>query len=223
MEVSGPIGIYNRESRGCLLPFLADELRKVETILDVGCGKGFITLQLAKLFEKAKVIGVDISPYLSRVKDDLSKPSEEVVRRLTRNRYVPMKKEEIREANKRIELVRGDANSLPFRSETTDLTVAIAILSYVENPNGVIKELIRVTKPGGVIYVESKAIDTITNEIVYPLLRLYPSEAERGRIRYRKPISILREHGEDIGAQVAERAGNFLWEIDRSIAIYRRF
>jgi SAM-dependent methyltransferase len=47
----------------------------------------------------------------------------------------------------------ADATCLPFRSDSVDLLVSIALLEHVKEPRQVISEFFRVLKPGGVCLV----------------------------------------------------------------------
>jgi demethylmenaquinone methyltransferase / 2-methoxy-6-polyprenyl-1,4-benzoquinol methylase len=51
----------------------------------------------------------------------------------------------------RIELVEGDARSLPFEDAAFDALTFTYLLRYVDDPPAVLRELARVVKPGGTI------------------------------------------------------------------------
>jgi SAM-dependent methyltransferase len=48
----------------------------------------------------------------------------------------------------------GDAHDLPFRNSSVDCLIYQAVLEHVKDPQGVIREALRVLKPGGYIYME---------------------------------------------------------------------
>jgi len=50
--------------------------------------------------------------------------------------------------------IRADAARLPFKSETFDCVVATAVLEHVPYPRRVVREIHRVLRPHGVLYVE---------------------------------------------------------------------
>ncbi len=50
--------------------------------------------------------------------------------------------------------VRADAARLPFRSASFDFVVATAVLEHVPHPQRVVREIHRVLRPQGVLYVE---------------------------------------------------------------------
>lgn len=97
-----------------------------ERILDAGCGTGVFTLDL--LSAESRIVGLDIS--------------------------LPM----LCWANKKLEgrpfqPVSGDMNALPFRDGSFDKVVSITALEFIQDGKGVVAELFRVTRRGGVIVV----------------------------------------------------------------------
>jgi SAM-dependent methyltransferase len=46
----------------------------------------------------------------------------------------------------------SDINRLPFHDNSIDILVNIAVLEHVPNPEGVVKDIFRVMKPGGIVY-----------------------------------------------------------------------
>jgi SAM-dependent methyltransferase len=47
----------------------------------------------------------------------------------------------------------GDGYQLPFRDSTADVSFCSNVLEHIENPQSFISELVRITKPGGIIYI----------------------------------------------------------------------
>jgi len=50
--------------------------------------------------------------------------------------------------------VRADATRLPFRANTFDCVIATAVLEHVPYPRRVVREIRRILRAGGVVYVE---------------------------------------------------------------------
>lgn len=95
-----------------------------QRVLDVGCGTGAITVELAEL-AAGRVVGVDI--------DD-------------------SKLERAREAFGHVgnlEFRHGDAQDLPFPDGTFDLVTFTIVLVYVPDQERALREMARVTRPGG--------------------------------------------------------------------------
>jgi len=49
---------------------------------------------------------------------------------------------------------RGYAETMPFRDATFDVTLCVNVLEHVRDHGETVRELVRVTRPGGVVYVD---------------------------------------------------------------------
>ncbi|KAL0487018.1 methyltransferaseS [Acrasis kona] len=110
------------------------------TILDVGCGPGTITIDLAELVPHGHVIGIDTS--------------EETLQ-LARNAAVER-------GVKNVEFVLGDGNSLNYSNGSFDVVHAHQVLQHVNNPVRLLSEMKRVTRKGGVVAVRETDFDSMT-------------------------------------------------------------
>ncbi|TGR24281.1 MULTISPECIES: class I SAM-dependent methyltransferase [unclassified Mesorhizobium] len=97
-----------------------------EKILDVGCGTGSLTFELAKSAELASIEAIDFSPVFV----------EAAKRRL---------------ADPRIEIQQADATALPFADNAFDRALALLVLHFVPEAGKAVAEMRRVTRPGGVV------------------------------------------------------------------------
>ncbi|BDH56567.1 class I SAM-dependent methyltransferase [Tsukamurella sp. PLM1] len=127
LRMSGAGGTDVRDAQSELVRNLARS--RPHRMLDVGCGPGLHTVDLAtNLAAGGLAVGVD--------------PAEAMVRRAAS-----------RNAGEGIAYVRGDVAALPFADDTFDLVVSIGSLCVVEKPYRVVREMVRVTAPGGRIAV----------------------------------------------------------------------
>jgi len=94
--------------------------RPGERALDAGCGTGIYTRRLTE--RGALVTGVD-------------NDSEMLV---AARRKAPA-----------AALIEGDVAALPFADATFDLSLAVTLLCFVQEPQRAVAELVRVTRPGG--------------------------------------------------------------------------
>ncbi len=102
-----------------------------ETILDVACGTGDLSIEALKL-KPRKIIGVDISEGM------LAKGREKLVRKNLENI---------------ITLVQGDSEALQFDDEAFDaVMVAFGVRNFEDMDQG-LTEMLRVLKPGGLLVV----------------------------------------------------------------------
>jgi ubiquinone/menaquinone biosynthesis C-methylase UbiE len=104
--------------------YLEVGLKDADLVLDVGCGSGFVTRDIARL-TRGMVVGIDGSSKLIEVAKDVL------------NNYL------------NVELYIGDAHKLPFKDNTFDIVTCNLLLMWADDPRKVVKEMARVTKPSG--------------------------------------------------------------------------
>ena len=104
--------------------YLEVGLKDANLILDVGCGSGIVTRDIARL-TKGKVVGIDGS-------NDMIEVAEKVLKDY-----------------KNVELRVSGAEKLPFDDNTFDVVTCNLLLMWADNPQKVVNEMARVTKPDG--------------------------------------------------------------------------
>jgi demethylmenaquinone methyltransferase / 2-methoxy-6-polyprenyl-1,4-benzoquinol methylase len=100
-----------------------------QRVLDVACGTAGVTLQLAER-TSARIVGVDLTEGMLR----------EGARRVA-----------LAGREKRVQLVLGRGQQLPFADAAFDAVTFTYLLRYVEDPQAAIDEMARVVAPGGVV------------------------------------------------------------------------
>jgi len=100
--------------------------RSPKLVLDVACGTAGVALQLADR-SSVQIIGVDLTLDMLRVGQ----------RNVARARQM-----------RRIQLVNGRAEALPFPDATFDALTFTYLFRYVDDPQETLNELARVLKPG---------------------------------------------------------------------------
>ena len=104
-------------------------LKPGEAVLEVGCGTGVFLPGLdAGVGGGGRVVGLDHAPALL----------DQARERLASSGIVD-----------RVELVKGDANLLPFDDATFDAAHCERVLMHLEEPPRAIDEMVRVVRPGG--------------------------------------------------------------------------
>ena len=101
------------------------------TVLEVGCGVGAQLQVLRRRFPDAHFTGVDLAAaQLARARQFLAEPL----------------------AARRVDLIEGSAYRLPFPDACFDGACIFWVLEHLPEPLGVLREILRVLKPGGVFY-----------------------------------------------------------------------
>lgn len=92
---------------------------KTPTILDAGCGEGFIDVLLLKSLVNVNVVGLEFAEEAIRI---------------------------AREMNPSIQYLQGDITKMPFEDRSFDIVICTEVLEHLEKPDVALKELIRVAK-----------------------------------------------------------------------------
>jgi ubiquinone/menaquinone biosynthesis C-methylase UbiE len=101
------------------------EVQSGSRVVDLGCGPGVSTFELARLLPGVWLIGLDIAPRMLAQ---------------ARRRRPP---------GIRIEWLRGDAARLPFEDSSVDACTGHSFLYLVHDRSAVLSETLRVLRPGG--------------------------------------------------------------------------
>lgn len=118
------------QQRDMLSTYLADiDFSGVSDFLDVGCGTGAVSRELARRMSVGHVVGIDPSPVFLATARKLASDFTN------------------------LSFVEGDGRSLPFESASFDTVLFHTTLSHVPRPKEALKEAFRVLRPGGTLAV----------------------------------------------------------------------
>jgi SAM-dependent methyltransferase len=123
-------------SAGYLLP----QLRPGMDLLDVGCGPGTITLDLARLVSPGRVLGIDTA---------------EAVVEAARGHAV-------QRADDTTRFEPGDVYGLQLPDDSFDVVHAHQVLQHLTDPVAALREMRRVCRPGGLVAVRDSDYATMT-------------------------------------------------------------
>ncbi len=124
-----PIALLRAENKA-RVPWVRQHIKhhfseKPCSILDVGCGAGFLTNSLA--LDGHNVSGIDLS-------DESLKVARE------------------KDSTRSVAYQSGDAYALPFSEGSFDVVCAMDLLEHVEDPQKVVTQAARILKPGGLFF-----------------------------------------------------------------------
>ena len=132
------------EARATYLDLLG--VKAGERALDVGCGSGVVTRDIARRVGPAgRAIGVDPSPQFLAVARELAEGAG---------------------LGGRVEFREGSALHLPFPDGAFDVAVAVTVLSHTPGGENAIAEMARVVRPGGRVGVLD--LDTDMTSVTHP-------------------------------------------------------
>lgn len=120
---------YDRRTAENSSAYLLPHLRAGQRLLDVGCGPGTITADLAQRVAPGQVTGLDAEPSM-----------------VTRAAGVARDR-----ALTNVDFEVGDVHALPFDDATFDVVHAHQVLQHVNDPIAALREMRRVCRPGGIV------------------------------------------------------------------------
>ncbi len=103
-----------------------------QTVLDIGCGTGTLTLQIEHCHPDAKVYGLDIDPRVLAIAHDKSKQTKTTVT-----------------------WTQGQCSALPYSHDSFDHVFASLLLHHLTRleKQAMLLEALRVLKPGGQLHI----------------------------------------------------------------------
>src|SRR5713101_3576491 len=124
-------------------------------VLDVGTGSAQIPIELCGHSFKAQVVAIDLAEHMLAVG-----------------------RENVRQAGftDRIRLDRQDAKRLPYPSHSFAAVISNSIVHHIPDPGKVLAEMVRVTRPGGLLFVRD-LLRPAGDEVVRSLVSTYAGDA----------------------------------------------
>lgn len=173
------------------------EIQERSRLLEVGCGVGAELLILRDRFPGLELVGVDRSASHLAAAKKLLEPAH---------------------GEKVLELLIADAAELPLEDSSFDYVITIWMLEHAEAPRAILKEALRVLKPGGKLILTEVDNATMKFEPINPLIaswwsRFNQFQAEAGGDPW---------IGRKLAGMIKEVGGQVLSEEERHIIDSRR-
>jgi SAM-dependent methyltransferase len=111
--------------------YLLPHVKSGATLLDIGCGPGTITADLASLVTPGRVTALEVTDAA------LGLARAEIARRGIES----------------VDFAVGDVHALDFADDSFDIVHAHQVLQHVGDPVTALREMRRVTRPGGIVAV----------------------------------------------------------------------
>ncbi len=157
---------------------------KQNTALDIGCGTGSGSAILAKKFKK--VIGIDLSG--------------EAIQYAKRNVN-----------GKNIEFLVGSGTKIPFSNNTFDVVAGFEVIEHIKNWKRFLKELKRVTKNKGLIYLSTPNKDIYSPGTKKPINPHHVFEFTLGQ--FKDALSNVFHVSEILGQRTPIYNDHWIWLI----------
>lgn len=164
----------------CLL-FGRYRLQGAIRILDLGCGTGEATARMAERYPEAHLLGLDLLAHHLET---------------ARHRNAAF--------GERIAFREGNALAIDEADDTFDLAVCRHMLQVVPDPEKVIDEMLRVTRPGGWIHLLVED---------YAMIQHYPGRDDSDRFWLDGPITF----GESVGTDLRVGRKVVPWLLERGV------
>lgn len=133
--------VLQREVGARLLERLDYIRPQPRTVVDIGAGTGRLSKALAQRYKKARIIATDLAPNMLRAARRHAAPLARLLHRQS--------------------FVNGDAERLPFATQTADMIFSNLTLQWCSDLDKAFAEFRRILKPGGLALFSTFGPDTL--------------------------------------------------------------
>jgi len=172
-------------------------------VLEIGCGSGRILTSIAKE-SNCRCVGVDVTDDAFASLSFFS-----------------------RQQGVKVEAVKGDGFSLPFRDESFDVVYSEGVIEHfpIERSEEMVREHVRVCRPGGLVIVsvpnKFALVHSLTKRLLGPRFLFAPeasfSNLELSRLMRRAGLTTISRDGFAFGCQFYMFQAFFLEQTSRSV------
>ena len=146
----GRIYHYLRRAQAALIAIL--DLERDVSFLDIGCGTGWAIGQAAKIIDgEGEFYGVDLSPkMIEKAKENFS----------DKNNF---------------HFIEANSESIPLADNFFDIIICTNSFHHYLHPDRAMKEIHRLLKPGGKIYILDPTADTLFIKLIDKIIKMLES------------------------------------------------
>ena len=146
----GRIYHYLRRAQAALIAIL--DVKENMNLLDIGCGTGWAIGQAAQVVnEQGEFYGVDLSPkMIDKAKENFS----------DKNNF---------------HFIEANSESIPLDDNMFDVIICTNSFHHYLHPDKAMKEIHRLLKPGGKIYILDPTADTLLIKLVDKIIKMVES------------------------------------------------
>jgi ubiquinone/menaquinone biosynthesis C-methylase UbiE len=162
--------IYQQRQAAVLDCVEASKLAREAPVLEIGCGAGHLTMQLAE--RGLRVAAIDASRAMVEATANRANEAE---------------------VQERVTVEVADVHALPFAADHFDLVVAVGVIPWLHSPAGAVNEMARVLRPGGqlVLTADNRArLASFTDPRA--MLALSPLKRAQVALRRRRGLATSR-------------------------------
>ena len=134
---------YNIRIRSEVVRSFLEEFERFENVLDMPCGNGMISLPNAEKFNRLTL--VDFSENM--IKETQKNATELNIQHIT--------------------TLCSDIFQTGFQDNAFDLVISLGIFAHIDNPGNLVNELIRITKPSGLLIIQNTASDHFYGKMIH--------------------------------------------------------
>jgi ubiquinone/menaquinone biosynthesis C-methylase UbiE len=161
--------LYNLLYRHTYLRWFLDFCELKGKCLEIGCGAGFTSMEIAKRFD-VRLTAIDYD-------------GEEVEKAKARFRKPGT-------GNRKPSILQADATALPFKNESFDCAVELSTLHHIAGYRKAVGEVYRVLKKGGRFFIMDEGM-----YFMWPFSRLLPFDPFEAKFTKDGMIAVLSKAG----------------------------
>ncbi|MFA5248203.1 MAG: class I SAM-dependent methyltransferase [Patescibacteria group bacterium] len=140
-----------------LLAAIHSYLGQAEVIVDIGCGTGRLTGEMAKASRSTKVIGIDYSSAMVSKAEQiiLSSVDSEIIFPIRMSKIISINVSTFGWGLDNCAFIVGDGQYVPIKKATVDIATCINVFHRLADPKSLLSSVKRILKSNGILLVSN--------------------------------------------------------------------